>query len=83
MTETTDKKQPDNIPTKKSSPSNLIAITGVLSILLIVSIALFFNQKSKMVEMETILTHEKDSLVGSRVFSRVPGFCGIGDHRAA
>jgi len=62
MTETTDKKQPDNIPAKKSSPSNLIAITGVLSILLIVSIALFFNQKSKMVEMETILTHEKDSL---------------------
>jgi len=62
MTETTDKKQPDNISPKKSSPSNLIAITGVLGILLIVAIALFFNQKNKMIEMETILTYEKDSL---------------------
>jgi len=61
MTEATDKKQPDNF-SKKSSPSSLIAITGVLGILLIVSIVLFFNQKNKMVEMETILTHEKDSL---------------------
>jgi FtsZ-binding cell division protein ZapB len=61
MTETTDKKQPDNFP-KKSYPSSLIAIAGVLGILLIVSIVFFFNQKGKMVEMETILTQEKDSL---------------------
>ena len=60
MTETTDKKQPN--PSKKPVPSGMIAITGVLGILLIASIALFFNQKNKMVEMETILTYEKDSL---------------------
>ena len=61
MTETANNKQPDNI-SKKPMPSSLIAITGILGILLIASIVLFFNQKGKMVEMETILTHEKDSL---------------------
>ena len=61
MTETTDIKQLDNSQ-KKSSPSSLIAIASVLGILLIASIVLFFNQKGKMVEMETILTYEKDSL---------------------
>jgi FtsZ-binding cell division protein ZapB len=61
MTEATDKKQPDNT-SKKPAPSSMIAITGVLAILLIAAIALFFNQKNKMVEMETILTYEKDSL---------------------
>jgi len=61
MTDTTDKKQPDNT-SKKPAPSNMIAITGVLAILLIAAIALFFNQKNKMAEMEAILTHEKDSL---------------------
>ena len=63
MTETTNQKLPDNIhPPKKTVPSSMIAIIGALSILLIVSIVLFFDQKSKMVEMETILTQEKDSL---------------------
>ena len=61
MTESIDKKQPDNI-SKKPVPSSLIAITGALGILLIASIVLFFNQKSKMIEMEIILTQEKDSL---------------------
>ena len=61
MTEVTDKKQPDNF-SKKPVPSGMIAIIGVLGILLTASIVLFFNQKNKMVEMETILTHEKDSL---------------------
>jgi len=61
MTDTTDKKQPES-PAKKPVPSSMIAISGVLAILLIAAIALFFNQKSKMIEMEAILTHEKDSL---------------------
>ena len=61
MTEVTDKKQPDNF-SKKPLPSGMIAITAILGILLIAAIALFFSQKNKMVEMETILTHEKDSL---------------------
>ena len=61
MTEPADKKQQNN-SSKKSSNSNLFAIAGVLSILLVISISLFFNQKSKMAEMEIILTQEKDSL---------------------
>jgi len=61
MTDTTDKKQPEK-PAKKPIPSSMIAITGVLAILLLASIAMFFNQKSKMIEMEAILTQEKDSL---------------------
>ncbi|MDR2887029.1 MAG: hypothetical protein LBV26_03350 [Bacteroidales bacterium] len=62
MTEITDKKQPESVSPKRPVPSNMIAITGALGVLLILSVVLFFNQKSKMVEMETILTHEKDSL---------------------
>ena len=61
MAETTDKKQPDS-SSKKFSPSSMIAISGVLGIMLIVSIILFFNQKNRMIEMENILTSEKDSL---------------------
>jgi len=61
MTETIDKKQPDN-SSKKPVPSGMIAIIGVLIILLLASIFFFFDQKNKMTEMEAILTHEKDSL---------------------
>ena len=61
MTDTTDKKQLGR-SSKKPVPSSMIAITGVLGILLLASIFLFFNQKSKMAEMEAILTYEKDSL---------------------
>jgi len=61
MTDTTDKKQRGR-SSKKPVPSSMIAITGVLGILLLASIFLFFNQKSKMAEMEAILTYEKDSL---------------------
>ena len=41
-----------------------IGITVVLSLVLGYLIYLHFDQKSKMIEMETILTSEKDSLAG-------------------
>ena len=46
----------------KFSPSNMIAVTGVLVILLILLVFLYFSQNNKMVEMERVLTEEKDSL---------------------
>ena len=61
MTETIEKKQPDN-SSKKPVPSGMIAIIGVLIILLLASIFFFFDQKNKMAEMEAMLTYEKDSL---------------------
>jgi hypothetical protein len=39
-----------------------MAATVILSILLILLVIMFFSQKNKMIEMETILTEEKDSL---------------------
>lgn len=47
---------------KKITPSNMMAITVILAVVLIVLVILFFNQKSEMTEMKTILTEEKDSL---------------------
>jgi len=47
---------------KKLSPSNMMAVTGVLVILLILLVFMYFSQNSKMVEMEKVLTEEKDSL---------------------
>ena len=47
---------------KKITPSNMMAITGILALVLIFLVILFFNQKSKMTEMKIILTEEKDSL---------------------
>ncbi len=46
----------------KLSPSNMIAVTGVLVILLILLVFMYFSQNNKMVEMERVLTEEKDSL---------------------
>ena len=46
----------------KFSPSNMIAVTGVLVILLILLVFMYFSQNNKMVEMERVLTEEKDSL---------------------
>lgn len=48
--------------TKKSAPIGLIAITIILSGALIFLITMYFSQKNSMIEMETILTQEKDSL---------------------
>jgi hypothetical protein len=50
----------------KSAPIGLIAISIILGVALIFLIIMYFDQKSKlvgkMVEMETVLTAEKDSL---------------------
>jgi FlaG/FlaF family flagellin (archaellin) len=52
--------------TKKNTPIALIAITIILAGALIFLIFMYFDQKTKMgnqmVEMETVLTQEKDSL---------------------
>jgi len=47
---------------KKSAPIGLIAITIILTGALIFLITMYFSQKNSMIEMETILTQEKDSL---------------------
>lgn len=47
---------------KKSIPISLIAITIILAGVLIFLVVMYFDQRKKMVETETVLTHEKDSL---------------------
>ena len=47
---------------KKSVPVGLIAVSIILTGVLIFLVVMYFDQKNKMIEMETILTHEKDSL---------------------
>jgi hypothetical protein len=48
--------------TKKSAPIGMIAISIILAAALIFLVVMYFDQKNKMVEMETVLTEEKDSL---------------------
>ncbi len=48
--------------TKKSHPIGMIATSIILAGALIFLIFMYFDQKNKMVEMETVLTQEKDSL---------------------
>jgi hypothetical protein len=48
--------------TKKNTPIGLIAVSIILAGALIFLILMYFSQKSSMLEMETALTHEKDSL---------------------
>jgi hypothetical protein len=48
--------------TRKITPSNMMAISVIMAVLLIFLVVLYFNQKNEMIEMETILTEEKDSL---------------------
>ncbi len=47
---------------KKSTPIGMIALSIILAAALIFLIVMYFDQKNKMVEMETVLTEEKDSL---------------------
>lgn len=55
--------QPVNAsPEKKGAPVFLIFITVVLALALALIVYSYFSQKKKMVEMETVLTQEKDSL---------------------
>ena len=56
----------NSIPTtegaKKSTPVTMIVTAIVLGVALIFLIYMYFDKKHKMVEMETVLTQEKDSL---------------------
>jgi FlaG/FlaF family flagellin (archaellin) len=47
---------------KRSVPVGLIAITIILAGVLIFLVVMYFDQRNKMIETETVLTHEKDSL---------------------
>jgi hypothetical protein len=47
---------------KKNVPVGLIAISILLTAALIFIVVMYFDQKNKMIEMETALTQEKDSL---------------------
>ena len=40
----------------------MIATSIILAVALIFLVFMYFDQKNKMVEMETVLTQEKDSL---------------------
>lgn len=46
----------------KSTPIGMIALSIILAAALIFLVVMYFSQKNKMVEMETVLTQEKDSL---------------------
>lgn len=48
--------------TKKSTPAGMIVTSIILGIALISLIYMYFDKKNKMIEMETVLTQEKDSL---------------------
>jgi hypothetical protein len=48
--------------TKKGAPVGMIVTSIILGVALIFLIYMYFDKKNKMVEMETILTQEKDSL---------------------
>ncbi len=61
MTDTNKVTQVEHEP-KKSAPIKMIATSIILAVLLIFLVVMYFDQKHKMVEMETILTQEKDSL---------------------
>jgi hypothetical protein len=48
--------------TVKNPPVGMIALSIILAVGLIFLVVMYFDQKNKMVEMETVLTNEKDSL---------------------
>src|SRR5512136_1978003 len=49
-------------PKKKSAPIAMIFTTVILAAALIFLVVMYFDQRNKMVDMETVLTQEKDSL---------------------
>jgi len=53
---------PPEQPVKKSVPAGMIATSVILALALIFLVFMYFDQKNKMVDMETVLTQEKDSL---------------------
>jgi hypothetical protein len=60
--ENQEKYQAEHIEHKKGAPVVMIVATVILTLGLIALVALYYNQKNKMVEMEQVLTEEKDSL---------------------
>jgi FlaG/FlaF family flagellin (archaellin) len=61
MTETNKITSAETSP-KKRTPIGMIAISIILTGALVFLVFMYFDQKNKMVEMETVLTQEKDSL---------------------
>jgi len=61
MTESLNSKPLDKF-SMKLTPSKMLAATVILAILLVLLVILYFSQNNKMVEMERVLTEEKDSL---------------------
>jgi len=53
---------PSEQGTKKGAPIGMIATSIILAGALVFLVFMYFDQKNKMVEMETVLTQEKDSL---------------------
>lgn len=62
--ENQEKYQAEYMEHKKGAPIVMIVSTIILTLGLIALIVLYYNQKNKMVEMEQVLTEEKDSLAG-------------------
>lgn len=55
------------LPEKKKMPVALFVTAGILATALVVMVVMYFIQKNSMVEMEKILTEEKDSLTNELV----------------
>lgn len=54
---------PANLPeTKRSAPIGMIALSIILTAALVFLVVQYFDQKNKMIEMETALNQERDSL---------------------
>jgi hypothetical protein len=53
---------PSEEQTKKELPIRIIAVAIILGLALIFLVVMYFDQRSKMNEMEMVLTQEKDSL---------------------
>jgi hypothetical protein len=53
---------PSNQAMKKNNPSGLVITAIILGVALLALVFMYFNKRSKMQEMETVLTQEKDSL---------------------
>jgi len=60
--ENQEKYQAEHVEHKKGAPVVMIVSTIILTLGLIALVVLYYSQKSKMVEMEQVLTEEKDSL---------------------
>ncbi len=61
MTESLNSKPLDKF-SMKLTPSKMLAATVILAILLVLIVIMYFSQNNKMIEMERVLTEEKDSL---------------------